>query len=186
MRRRLGSVPDARLRSKTDDFMKDSIKKIEKVVINSGVGKLSSLPNFNDKVLPGVIKDFSIITGQKPSTRPVKKSIAGFKIREGMTVGLVATLRGKRMIAFIDKLIKLVFPRIRDFRGLALSGIDGQGNLNIGIRENFSFPEISQDVTKANFGIQITIVPKSIKNRDEAIDIYKDLGIPFEKEHKSR
>lgn len=154
--------------------------KIEKIVVNSGIGKLSSQPNF-DKILPEVINDIALITGQKPAIRPAKVSIAGFKIRTGMVVGLKATLRRKKMIDFLNKLIKVVFPRIRDFRGIDLTNVDGRGNLTIGIKEHIVFPEINPEQTKVNIGLQVTVVPKQIKSREEAIQFYKELGMPFKK-----
>ena len=158
---------------------KEDIRKIEKIVVNTGIGRLSASPNFNDKVLPDLVKEMSLITGQKPATRPAKQSISGFKLRSGTTVGLKVTLRGARMAKFLDRLRMLVLPRIRDFRGLSLKNIDTSGNLNIGIRENVVFPEINQEFSKANFGIQITVVPRSVKGRDEAIKLYRDLELPL-------
>lgn len=160
---------------------KAEIKKIEKVVVNAGIGRISTLPNFQDKVLPELIKDFALLTGQKPATRPAKQSISGFKIREGAIVGLKATLRGKRMAEFLEKLSRVVLPRIRDFRGLDPKRVDEGGNLSIGIKENVVFPEISPEASKVNFGVEVTIVPKRVKSREEAISLYRDLGIPIKK-----
>jgi large subunit ribosomal protein L5 len=155
--------------------------KIEKTVVNAGIGKIASQPNFSEKILPEIIKDFALITGQKPMTRPARKSIAGFKLREGMVVGLTATLRGRRMAEFLSHLTKVVLPRIRDFRGVSFSAVDKQGNLSIGIREAGTFPEVNSDVVKANFGFQVTVVPRRFRNREEAITLYRTIGIPFEK-----
>lgn len=154
---------------------------IEKVVVNSGIGRLSQNPNFNDKVLPDLIAEFSAITGQKPAIRPARESIAGFKIREGNIVGLSATLRGKRMADFLMKVISVVLPRVRDFRGVPVKAIDQGGNLTIGIKENIVFPEISAETSKVNFGLQLTVVPK-IQNKAKAIEFYKSIGVPFAKE----
>lgn len=156
-------------------------RQIEKIVVNSGIGKLASQSGFSEKVLPELIKDFALLTGQKPAGRPAKKSISSFKLREGQIIGLKATLRGRIMTQFLEKLIKVVLPRIRDFRGLNLTSIDGSGNLTIGIRDNVAFPEINPEVSKTNFGLEITIVPKAVKSRDEAIKLYRDLGIPLKK-----
>src|SRR3989344_1954195 len=115
----------------------------EKIVINSSFGKLTQMPEFEKKVLPEIATALSIITGQKPQPRPAKKSISGFKIREGMVVGLKTTLRRKKMMQFFDKVNHIVMPRIRDFRGLKLSHIDEHGNLTFGIKEHIVFPEIN-------------------------------------------
>ena len=157
-----------------------AIKSIEKVVLNSGIGRLATQPNF-DKVLPEIVKDFALIAGQKPSLRSSRQSISGFKMREGQVVGLTSTLRGKRMADFLEKLSKIVLPRVRDFRGIKDKSVDEGGNLNIGIKENFVFPEINSEVSKINFGVEITLVPKLRQSREEAIKLYKGLGIPFKK-----
>ena len=154
--------------------------KIEKVVVNSGIGRLTQQANFSDKILPDVIKEFAEITGQKPELREAKKSIAGFKIREGMTVGLKATLRGSRMEAFLQKLIHVVLPRVRDFRGLDKKAVDEHGNLTIGVKENIVFPEISAEISRVSFGMEITIVPK-LQKRESALEIYAEMGVPFKK-----
>lgn len=155
-------------------------KPIKKIVVNSGLGRLSTLPNF-DKNLPEVSHEMSMITGQKPAPRQAKKSISGFKIRAGTVIGIKTTLRRKKMADFLDRLIKLVLPRIRDFRGISLKSIDQKGNLTIGIKEHVVFPEINMEQSKVNFGLEITIVPKDVKNRDGAIQLYRELGIPLQK-----
>ncbi len=159
---------------------KDLKSKLDKVVINSGIGRLSTTPNFEEKVLPEIMKELATITGQKPAPRSAKQSIAGFKIRQGNIVGLKVTLRGKRMMEFLNRLNSIVLPRLRDFRGLDLKTVDAGGNLSIGLREQFVFPEILPENSKVNFGIQITIVPKN-KSREEAIGLYRELGIPLKK-----
>ena len=153
---------------------------LEKIVINSGIGRLSATPNFEEKVLPEIIKELSMITGQKPAPRAAKKSISGFKLREGSVVGLKTTLRGKRMVDFLNKLNSTVLPRLRDFRGLNLKNVDENGNLSIGLKEQVVFPEIIPEDSKVNFGMQITVVPKN-KNRAEAIQLYRGLGVPLKK-----
>ncbi len=153
---------------------------LEKIVINTGIGRLSTTPGFAEKILPEIIRDMAAITGQKPAIRPAKKSISGFKTREGMIVGLKATLRRKLMVDFLDKLIKAVLPRIRDFRGINLKNVDENGNLTIGIKEHIVFPEINPENTKV-FGLQATIVPKTVKGREQAIQLYKKLGLPLKK-----
>ncbi len=156
--------------------------KLEKIVVNSGIGRLSTAsPNFPEKVLPEIVKDFAALTGQKPATRAARQSIAGFKIREGQIVGLQVTLRGKRMTDFLEKIVKVVLPRVRDFRGIDLKNIDSRGNLNLGIKENVVFPEINPEVSKAGFGLQITVVPKAVKSREEAVRLYRELGVPLKK-----
>jgi large subunit ribosomal protein L5 len=154
---------------------------MEKIVVNSGIGKLTSMPNFKDKVLPAITAEFAAIVGQKPSPRGAKKSIAGFKLREGTVVGLVATIRGARMRSFFERMNKVVFPRVRDFRGIPRKNIDLQGNLTIGIKEHTIFPEISPEHSKVSFGIQMTIVPKKPMLKEEAIAWYQSLGVPLTK-----
>ena len=161
---------------------KDTVtQQLEKVVVNSGVGRLSSQAGFEDKVLPELMKELAMITGQKPSTRAARISISGFKLRSGTVVGLTTTLRGKRMKGFLIKLIGVVMPRIRDFRGIPLKSIDQAGNLNIGIKDHLVFPEIVGELVKTNFGMQITVVPKAVKSRDEAVALYRKLGVPLQK-----
>ena len=152
---------------------------LEKIVIDVGIGRLSSQPNF-DKTLPQVISDVAVICGQKPQVRAAKKSIAGFKIREGQVVGLRATLRRRKMVDFFERLIKIVLPRVRDFRGLKLSFVDGGGVLNIGIKEQYVFPEIVPDKSTLSFSLGINIVPRK-KNREKALEKYKELGVPLKK-----
>jgi len=154
---------------------------LEKIVVNSGIGRLSQLPNFEEKVLPELMKEFALITGQRPATRIARQSIAGFKIRAGQIVGLKADLRSKRMVDFFQKLVKVVLPRMRDFRGINLKSIDNRGNLNIGFREQMVFPEISPEQSHHNYGLEVTIVPKQIKNRDKAIDFYREMNLPLQK-----
>ena len=167
---------------KTQEQMSDAIRaNIQKVVVNVGTGRLSSQPHFEDKILPEVVKEFAVITGQKPRTNPAKKSIAGFKVREGAIVGISATIRGWRMAAFIDRLNRIVFPRIRDFRGLSLSNIDGRGNLTVGIKEHIVFPEVNQEDSKFAFGLQVSVVPRFVNGRGEAIELYRKLGFPLKK-----
>lgn len=157
-----------------------SIKDIEKIVINVGLGKLRNQGNFDDKVLPEVMKELAFITGQKPASRRARKSIAGFKIRAGDTVGLQVTLRGRRMADFFTRFISIILPRVKDFKGIDLRQIDQNGNLNIGLREQFVFPEIHADQSKVNFGLQITIVPKS-EYRKKAVELYRSLKAPLKK-----
>ena len=160
--------------------MKNDYKKLEKVVVNVGVGRLSSQPNFEDKILPEIMKELSLITGQKAATRPATQSIAGFKTRAGTIVGLKTTLRGNRLREFLGKFIHVVLPRVRDFRGIKASAIDAGGNLTIGLKEHLVFPEIIPELSKVNFGMEVTLVPK-ISDPAKAFELYKSLGIPFGK-----
>ncbi len=154
--------------------------KIKKIVVNVGIGRLSQQPNFEEKSLPELMKELSLITGQKPAIAKAKKSIAGFKVREGQAVGLKVTLRRQRMFNFLEKLNKIIFPRLRDFRGINLKNLDAKGNLNIGLREQTVFPEINPESSKINFGMEITIV-SNVKDKEEAIELYRSLGIPLKK-----
>lgn len=155
-------------------------QQIEKIVVNAGLGRLSQQGQYEEKILPEVEKEFAVITGQKPQTRPAKKSIAGFKIREGQIIGLKATLRHKRMEDFLERIANLTLPRVKDFRGLDLGKVDENGNLNIGFKEQTVFPEIDTEKSKVSFGVQVTVVPKK-KNREAAIDLYRRLGLPLKK-----
>ena len=157
-----------------------STKLIEKVVLNIGLGRHSTQPNFKEKVLPEIMNEVAMITGQKPSPRPARKAIAGFKTRIGDVIGLQATLRGKRMNDFLSRLVGAVLPRVKDFRGINLKNVDHGGNLNVGFKEQYSFPEIKIEESRVNFGVQITVVPKT-KNREKAIDLYRSLGVPLKK-----
>ncbi len=157
---------------------------LEKAVINVGVGRMATTnPNFESKVMPELIKELSLITGQKPAHTAAKQSIAGFKLRKGMIVGFKTTLRGKKMVDFVERLNKVVFPRLRDFRGIDLKNVDGGGNLSIGIRDQIVFPEINPETSKINFGLQVTLVPKRVKSRKEAIEFYRKAGVPLKKEN---
>ena len=156
------------------------LESLEKIVVSVGVGKLRNQAQFEDKILPEVIKEIALITGQKPAPRQEKQSIAGFKTREGDIVGLQVTLRGRRMKDFLNRIIHVVFPRVKDFKGISLKNIDGAGNLNVGFREQFVFPEVSAETSKVNFGLQATLVP-NLKRRDQAIELYRRLGLPLKK-----
>lgn len=160
--------------------MSEISKNLEKIVINVGLGRARNQSQFEDKILPEIIKELSFICGQKPAVRAAKKSIAGFKIRKGDIIGLQATLRGKRMEDFFNKIINIILPRVKDFRGILLKNIDGDGNLNIGFREQFVFPEIMAEKSNVSFGLEMTIVPV-VKKRDAAIDFYRRFGLPLKK-----
>ncbi len=156
--------------------------KLEKIVMNSGIGRLSTLPEFESKLLPGIMQEFAMITGQKPEPRRARQSISGFKIRAGMVVGLRVTLRGKRMHDFLNRFAHIVLPRVRDFRGIPKKNIDTRGVLTIGIREHVSFPEIRPELSKIGFGLELSFVPRiAILKKEDAIRFYQSLGIPFER-----
>ena len=151
---------------------------IEKIVINVGIGRQSQQPTFKEKILPEIMTELALITGQKAAARQAKKAIANFKTRVGDVIGLQVTLRGRRMEDFLTRLISVVFPRVKDFRGLELSAIDKLGNLNIGFREQYVFPEIHIEKSKTHFGLQVTIVPVN-RRREKAVELYYALGIPL-------
>ena len=153
---------------------------LEKIVVSTGVGKLRNNPKFAESVLPAVIADFESIVGQHPATRGAKKSIATFKTRTGDVVGIVATLRGKKMKYFLERLINVALPRVRDFRGIDNKSFDQKGNLSIGIKEHVVFPEINPEKTQTIFGLEVTIVGNT-KNRKEGMELAKELGIPMKK-----
>ena len=150
------------------------VPRLEKIVVNMGVGDAAK----DAKLMDGALKDLTIIAGQKPSLRRARKSIATFKIREGMPIGAAATLRGDRMWDFLDRLLSVVFPRIRDFRGLSPKSFDGRGNYSLGLNEQLVFPEIDYDNIDATRGMDITIVT-SARNDDEGRAFLTALGFPF-------
>lgn len=157
---------------------KHAAPRLEKAVVNIGLGRASQTANFQDKFFPEIIKEITTITGQKPSPRGAKISISGFKLREGQIVGLKTTLRGGRMYDFVDKLVKIVYPRVRDFRGIDLKNVDEHGNLNLGFKDHYVFAETSQETSSVDFGLQITLVCKS-KKREDAVALYKHIGFLF-------
>ena len=176
-------MPTLKNPPKLEDFSQFDIKnlmavpKIVKVVVNMGIGELAR----NKESLEKTISELSLITGRKPSVRLAKVSVAGFNLRKGMPVGLKVTLRGKAAYNFLDKMISIVFPRIRDFRGLSLESFDHKGNYTIGISDHTVFPEV--DITKIDKpkGLEITVVTNS-KNFNIAKELLTKIGLPFEKE----
>lgn len=150
------------------------VPKIEKVVVNMGTGEAAH----DSKILDGAMRDLSTITGQRPYVRRAKKSIAGFKLREGMSVGCAVTLRGNMMYEFIDRLISVAIPRIRDFKGLNPKSFDGKGNFTMGVDEQLIFPEIDYDSIDRIRGMNITIVTTA-NNNEDALALLKGLGLPF-------
>jgi large subunit ribosomal protein L5 len=150
------------------------VPKITKITINRGLGDASK----NTKILDASIEELSIITGQRPTARKAKKSVAGFKIREGMTVGVSLTLRKNLMYCFLERFIHLALPRIRDFKGISVKNFDGRGNYNIGVTEQLIFPELSYDKIDQVRGFDIAITTTA-KNQEEGIALLKAMGMPF-------
>jgi len=176
----------SRVQEKFNKELKDSLKKdlkkenimmvprLEKIVINSGVGEATQ----NVKLLDKVVEELTVITGQKPSIRKAKKSIATFRLREGMPIGATVTMRNKRMYEFFDRLVSFVIPRIKDFRGLSPKSFDGRGNYTMAIKDQLVFPEIDYNkVDRAN-GMSITFVTTALNNSD-AFALLKKLGLPL-------
>lgn len=151
-----------------------AVPKIVKVVVNTGFSPMAK----DEKIQKELTNDLSLITGQKPAPCQAKKAVAGFKTREGMIIGLTVTLRGERMYDFLDRLINIALPRSRDFRGLPEKNIDQAGNLNIGIKEQIIFPEISAESSRNIFGLEIAVVTTT-KNRQKGIELFKLLGFPL-------
>lgn len=152
------------------------VPKIEKVVINMGVGEAVS----NSKVLDSAVSDLQLIAGQKPVITRAKKSIAGFKLRENMPIGVKVTLRGERMYHFLDKLFNVALPRVRDFRGVSTKAFDGRGNYTLGLKEQLIFPEIEYDKVDKVRGMDIVIVTTA-KTDEESRELLTQLGMPFTK-----
>ena len=152
------------------------VPKIEKIVVNMGVGDAV----FNPKVLDDAVEELRAITGQKPLVTKAKNSISNFKLREGMPIGAKVTLRGDRMWFFLDKLVNIALPRVRDFRGISSNSFDGRGNYTVGIKEQIIFPEISLDKVKKVRGMDIVIVTTA-KSDNEGRQLLTLLGMPFKK-----
>ena len=153
---------------------KMEVPRLEKIVVNSGVGEAAQDP----KVLESTLVELTAVTGQKPAVRRSRKAISNFKLREGMPVGAVVTLRRERMFEFLDRLVNLALPQTRDFRGLSPRAFDGRGNYNLGIREQIIFPEIGYDKIDRIRGMNITMVTTA-KTDDEARELLRLLGVPF-------
>ena len=152
------------------------VPRLEKIVINMGVGEGSH----DDKFIDAALKDLEIITGQKPVVTKARKSIAGFKLREGQTIGVKVTLRNENMYNFMDKLIAIGLPRVRDFRGVSPKAFDGRGNYTMGIKEQLIFSEIDYDDVVKVRGMDIVFVTTA-KTNEESFDLLNELGIPFRK-----
>jgi large subunit ribosomal protein L5 len=163
----------------TKEFEYDNVMqvpRVAKVVVNIGIGEAKD----NDKALDAAVGDVVTITGQKPSLIKARKSVAAFKLREGQTIGIKTTLRGRRMWYFLDKLLNVALPRIRDFRGVNPNGFDGRGNYSLGLREQVVFPEIDYDKIDKLRGLEVSIVT-SARTDDEARSLLTRLGMPFRK-----
>jgi large subunit ribosomal protein L5 len=150
------------------------IPRLEKIVVNMGVGEASQ----NSRAMDGAMEDLAKITGQKPQMRRARKSVAGFKIREGMPVGARVTLRGERMWEFLDRLVSVALPRVRDFRGISPNSFDGRGNYALGLREQLIFPEISYDAIDATRGLDVAVVTTT-ESDEESRELLRMLGMPF-------
>ena len=152
------------------------VPRIDKIVINVGIGEAKD----NDKALDAAVGDITTISGQKPQLVKAKKSVAAFKLRAGQTVGIKTTLRGRRMWYFLDKLLNIALPRIRDFRGVKSDGFDGRGNYSLGLREQVVFPEIDYDKIDKLRGLEVSIITTA-RTDDEARSLLTRLGMPFQK-----
>ena len=150
------------------------VPKLDKIVVNIGVGEAVS----DSKVINKAVEDLSLITGQKPVVTKAKKSIAGFKLRKGLNIGCKVTLRKKRMFEFLDRLIFIALPRVRDFKGLSRKSFDGNGNYSIGIKEQIIFPEIDYDKVDKIRGMDVTITTTT-SNQDHAYELLKSFNLPF-------
>lgn len=155
---------------------KMEVPKLEKIVINMGVGEASK----DSKFIEAAVKDLELIAGQKPVVTKARKSIAGFKIREGQVIGAKVTLRGDNMFNFMEKLIKIALPRVRDFRGISKTAFDGKGNYTLGIKEQIIFPEIEYDQILKIRGMDIVFVTTA-KTNEEAFELLSGFGMPFRK-----
>jgi large subunit ribosomal protein L5 len=153
------------------------IPRVTKVVVNVGVGEALE----NAKALDAAVNDMTIITGQKPVVTKARQSIANFKLREGRAIGVKVTLRGDRMWDFLDRLMNIALPRVRDFRGISAEGFDGRGNYNLGLREQLVFPEIEYDKIDKLRGLEVAIVTTA-QTDDEGRLLLQMLGMPFQKE----
>ncbi|TVP86583.1 MAG: 50S ribosomal protein L5 [Alkalicoccus sp.] len=152
------------------------VPKVEKIVVNMGVGDAVQ----NSKVLDKAVEELTQITGQKPIVTKAKKSIAGFKVREGMPIGAKVTLRGERMYDFLDKLVSVSLPRVRDFRGVSKKAFDGRGNYTLGVKEQLIFPEINYDNVDKVRGMDIVVVTTAGTD-EEARELLSQFGMPFQK-----
>lgn len=178
----------SRLKEKYDNIVKPELMKefnyssimevprLEKIVVNVGAGDAVS----NSKVLDDIVEELRTLTGQQPVVTKAKNSISNFKLREGMPIGAKVTLRGEKMFYFLDKLVSIALPRVRDFRGVSANSFDGRGNYTLGVREQIIFPEINLDKIKKVRGMDIVIVTTA-ETDQECFALLKHLGMPFKK-----
>ena len=167
------------VKSLMDQFKYDSIMevpKLEKIVVNMGVGEAAH----DEKFMEAAVKDLELITGQKVIVTKAKKSIAGFKIREGQSIGCKVTLRGENMYNFLEKLVRIALPRVRDFRGISKNAFDGKGNYTLGVKEQLIFPEIDYDNVVKVMGMDIVLVTTA-KTNEEGLALLSAFGLPFRK-----
>jgi large subunit ribosomal protein L5 len=155
------------------------IPKLEKVVLNVGFGRSAKEKSYVDAVK----KTLTLISGQKPIMTKAKKSISSFKIREGMVIGASVTMRGKRMFDFVEKLVNITYPRVRDFHGISDKCVDQKGNMTVGFKEHTVFPEIKVEDVENTHGLEICLAT-SAKTREEGVELFSLLGFPFKKEDK--
>ena len=157
-----------------------AVPKVRKVVVNTGFGRLVAGKSNDEqkKTAEFIVEDISILSGQRAIKTKAKKAIASFKTREGMVIGAMVTLRGKKMIDFLEKLIHVVLPRTRDFKGIDPKAVDNSGNLSVAIKEHIAFPEILPEKAKNIFGLEVTVVT-SAKKREEGLELLKLLGFPI-------
>ena len=182
-------TPTPRLKNRFDAEIRERLKerfeyrsimevpRVLKITVNMGVGEAKT----NAKALDSAVEELTAITGQRAQIRRARKSIAGFKIREGMPIGARVTLRGARMYEFLDRLVSIALPRIRDFRGLSAQSFDGRGNFSLGVREQIIFPEIDYDDIDNVRGLDVAITT-SAKTDEEGLALLRELGLPFRAE----
>jgi len=159
-----------------------AVPKIEKVIVNTGFGRqiAGKTAEEQKKIQDFILEELSLICGQRAVLTKAKKAIAAFKVRQGMSLGARATLRGKKMIDFLERLIHLALPRSRDFQGIEPKSVDKEGNLTLGIKEHIAFPEILPEKAKNIFGLEVTVVTTA-KTREEGLELFKLLGFPIKK-----
>ncbi|MFN2432866.1 MAG: 50S ribosomal protein L5 [Gemmatimonadota bacterium] len=155
----------------------NAVPRLEKIVLNCGMGEAVD----NPKALDTAVAELAAITGQRPSVRRAKKSISNFKLREGVPIGCSVTLRGERMYEFLDRLVNVAIPRIRDFRGVPSRSFDGRGNYTLGVKEQIIFPEVDYDKVERIHGMDITFVTTASRD-DEALALLRELGMPFRRQ----
>ena len=165
-------IPELKKELGVDNVM--ALPRLDKIILNMGLGEAVA----NPKVLEGAVEELSAIAGQRAVVTKARKSIATFKLRTGMPIGARVTLRGRRMYDFLDRLINIALPRVRDFRGVSTKAFDGRGNYTLGVRDHFIFPEIDYSRTDKSKGLNVTIVTTAGRD-DRALELLKRLGMPF-------